>query len=95
MKCPECGSTALEVKDSRPSTVKKISCVRRRRLCVNCSHKWTTLELPHEIVSGVILDIGPLSELVGSLAKAVGSVQTKIEQLHSIGEGIKNDSVHH
>ncbi len=42
MKCPACGFLDDKVVDSR--TVKEGAGVRRRRVCLNCSHRFTTYE---------------------------------------------------
>ncbi len=47
MKCPKCGYQEDKVIDSRMS--KEASSVRRRRECLQCSNRFTTLE---EIVAG-------------------------------------------
>jgi transcriptional regulator NrdR family protein len=43
MRCPECGSPELDVKDSRP--VKTQNAIRRRRTCRHCGFKFTTYEM--------------------------------------------------
>ena len=40
MKCPNCGSREITVKDSRPLD----TTIRRRRQCLTCHHRWTTIE---------------------------------------------------
>ncbi len=42
MRCPSCGSLDTQVKDSRPS--EDSSAIRRRRLCLACSFRFTTFE---------------------------------------------------
>lgn len=42
MRCPFCGSTTTQVKDSRPS--EDHSAIRRRRSCVDCDGRFTTFE---------------------------------------------------
>ncbi|MFD0987337.1 transcriptional regulator NrdR [Methyloligella solikamskensis] len=42
MRCPYCGSTATQVKDSRPS--EDHSTIRRRRICSDCGGRFTTFE---------------------------------------------------
>lgn len=44
MKCPSCQSTNLEVRDTRATE----NSVRRRRECMSCGHRWTTLELDQQ-----------------------------------------------
>ena len=44
--CPNCGSSAARVIDSRPlkvSTAEPI--IRRRRACDDCEHRWSTYEI--------------------------------------------------
>src|SRR6187455_264855 len=42
MRCPYCGSTNTQVKDSRPS--EDHSTIRRRRVCEDCGGRFTTFE---------------------------------------------------
>jgi transcriptional repressor NrdR len=42
MRCPYCGSTNTQVKDSRPS--EDSTAIRRRRVCSDCSGRFTTFE---------------------------------------------------
>jgi transcriptional repressor NrdR len=42
MRCPYCGSTNTQVKDSRPS--EDHTAIRRRRVCLDCSGRFTTFE---------------------------------------------------
>jgi transcriptional repressor NrdR len=42
MRCPNCGSLDTQVKDSRPT--EDSSAIRRRRLCLACSSRFTTFE---------------------------------------------------
>ncbi|HSM20382.1 MAG TPA: transcriptional regulator NrdR [Hyphomicrobiales bacterium] len=42
MRCPYCGSDDTQVKDSRPS--EDGAAIRRRRLCGDCSGRFTTFE---------------------------------------------------
>lgn len=43
LKCPSCDKTASVVKDSRGTDVGHI---RRRRMCLACNHRWSTIEVP-------------------------------------------------
>lgn len=52
MHCALCGAVS-GVTDSRQDDS---GGVRRRRRCVECGHRWTTLELPEEVVQ-VVNDI--------------------------------------
>ncbi|PCH93604.1 MAG: transcriptional regulator NrdR [Rhodobacteraceae bacterium] len=42
MRCPFCGNTDTQVKDSRPA--EDHSAIRRRRLCPSCAGRFTTYE---------------------------------------------------
>ena len=42
MRCPSCGSLDTQVKDSRPT--EDSAAIRRRRLCLACSFRFTTFE---------------------------------------------------
>lgn len=42
MMCPRCGSVQTNVDDSRSTG----ETVRRRRNCMTCEHRWSTLEMP-------------------------------------------------
>lgn len=42
MRCPFCGCENTQVKDSRPSD--ENSAIRRRRVCADCSGRFTTME---------------------------------------------------
>ncbi|MEK9724467.1 MAG: transcriptional regulator NrdR [Rhodospirillaceae bacterium] len=42
MRCPFCGHTDSQVKDSRPT--EDNAAIRRRRFCTECGSRWTTFE---------------------------------------------------
>lgn len=42
MKCPFCGHADTQVKDSRPAD--DDTAIRRRRFCIGCSQRFTTIE---------------------------------------------------
>ena len=52
MKCPFCGSENTKVIDSRP--VEEGGSIRRRRLCGNCSNRFTTYEKIETIPLNII-----------------------------------------
>lgn len=49
IRCPECRFGDNDVTDSRPAYY----WIRRRRRCRSCGHRWTTAEVPYEMVQGV------------------------------------------
>lgn len=52
MNCTKCGSSQVHVTDTRG---KGARCIYRRRHCLACGNRWTTLELP----------VGDLRQAVG------------------------------
>ncbi len=52
MKCPSCGDLGTRVIDSR--SAREDSEIRRRRLCDNCSHRFTTYERAEQVVPVVV-----------------------------------------
>lgn len=46
MRCPKCGSIQIMVTDTRHLP----AAIRRRRKCLDCDHRWTTLEISAETV---------------------------------------------
>lgn len=50
-RCPHCGSGKNGVTDSRPAILGgNIHTTRRRRKCDNCHNRFTTFEIPAEII---------------------------------------------
>ena len=45
--CPQCSGTDARVKDTRPSS----GVTRRRRVCPDCDHRWTTYEVSEQLFS--------------------------------------------
>ena len=52
MKCPKCGYPESRVIDSRPTD--EGGCIRRRRECLQCQHRFTTYERIEEIPMMVV-----------------------------------------
>ncbi len=52
MKCPKCQSNNEKVIDSRDTHGDWTR--RRRRVCISCNHRWTTTEIPTEMVNELI-----------------------------------------
>lgn len=49
--CPKCGAFGSGVQDSRPAILGgTIHAVKRRRQCEPCGHRFTTFEIPAEII---------------------------------------------
>ena len=51
--CPNCNRKSVRVIDSRPSLQLGYHCIRRRRFCVVSEHKYSTYELPVEILDTI------------------------------------------
>ena len=47
--CPECRSSTSAVTDTRPWHTS----IKRRRKCVGCGYRWTTIELPSELAESL------------------------------------------
>lgn len=45
MKCPHCQADNDKVTDKRAWEGNGLSGTKRRRVCLSCGHRWTTLEL--------------------------------------------------
>lgn len=45
MKCPHCQADHDKVTDKRAWEGNGLSGTKRRRVCLSCGHRWTTLEL--------------------------------------------------
>lgn len=45
-KCPSCGSTGIKVINSRPHPFGR----ERRRKCLGCGHRWSTIEVPMDLM---------------------------------------------
>lgn len=60
MFCPTCASKDLRVLDSRPSF--EVSQIRRRRQCVNCGYRFSTLEVIESGMPKIIKRSGSLAE---------------------------------
>ncbi len=49
--CPSCQSSRVQVTDSRPHHDGLWR--RRRRICTACKHRWSTMEVPAELVENL------------------------------------------
>lgn len=50
MACMNCGHTKVMTIDSRPTTLWRM----RRKLCPMCRHRWSTYEIPTDMLDGMI-----------------------------------------
>lgn len=51
--CPNCESVNVVVIDSRPTEKYNCYTIRRRRKCVACKYRFTTYELPSDLIDEV------------------------------------------
>jgi len=77
-KCDKCKSQDIKVADSRPSE-RYDGCVRRRRLCNQCKHRWTTYEVSEKFLS--LNDRGAIQKRAKIALKAFEDCRVKIEKL--------------
>lgn len=60
IKCPECGSSASSVVDSREI----VGGIRRRRSCENCGGRYSTCEIMRARLDGFINNYSKISQLI-------------------------------
>jgi len=82
--CPKCQHRGTAVKDSRP--VKDGTEIRRRRFCIACGHRFTTLEQLYE--NARPLRSGRLKETLSRLSRALDNAR---EDIAEVADAIKAD----
>lgn len=91
MRCPFCGSAETQVRDSRPT--EDNSAIRRRRLCMDCSQRFTTFERVQIRELNVVKKDGarePLDreKLARSMAIALRKRPVEAERIDRVINGI-------
>jgi len=91
MKCPKCEHRENKVIDSRE--VREGAAIRRRRLCLNCGHRFTTYEEILRAALQVIKRDGRREELsreklMGSLITACQKRPISLQELEQIANSI-------
>ena len=91
MRCPFCGSAETQVRDSRPT--EDNSAIRRRRLCMDCSQRFTTFERVQIRELSVVKKDGsrePLDreKLARSMAIALRKRPVEAERIDRVINGI-------
>lgn len=76
--CPSCGGGS-SVKDSRPSG----GGIRRRRVCLSCSHRWSTWE--------TVMASFDLSQSVRALVTAIAVAESALERVRLDLEALRGD----
>lgn len=84
MHCPSCGCADTTVKDSRPKDAR----IRRRRLCEDCGHRFTT----HEMVVPVSVSAHSTAmalERIGEAITNLAEIQAIFDDAHeaALAEG--------
>jgi hypothetical protein len=67
MYCLQCQGVS-NVLDSRPSTFRTIRSIRRRRVCLSCGHRWTTMEVDLSLVSFTDKVYSPMLNALNSIS---------------------------
>lgn len=84
--CERCGSGSVRVADSRPQATKSYR--KRRIVCDNCQHRWSTFEI-HQMTFDLLSTLKELWEKMktssDTIANAVEDCKEVIEQ-HFNGE---------
>ena len=62
-QCPNCGSVNWKVIDSRPTEKGR----RRRKHCLDCNHRWSTIEYTKT------------DDRIADLEKAIDEIQMKLD----------------
>jgi transposase-like protein len=75
MKCPKCGMYLLYIIDSRPTN----GHIRRRRVCLECEHRFTT----YEISSGEYDALKEKEKLLYDLLARTGKISEKLKGIES------------
>lgn len=94
MKCPRCASTDNKVIDSR--VAKEGNSIRRRRECLNCGHRFNTVEeILHEGLR-VLKSDGRSEEfdrtkIVNGIRKATEKLPVDIEQINLLVNDVIED----
>ena len=93
MKCPKCGYPESRVVDSRPTD--EGGCIRRRRECLQCQHRFTTYERVEEIPIMVIKKDGSRqafdrSKLLNGIVRACEKRPVSFSEMEKLAESIES-----
>ena len=94
MHCPSCRADDTKVIDSRVSD--EGAAIRRRRLCPQCSHRFTTYERLEELPLTVVKSNGgrepfDRAKLVAGVAAACKGRPVTREQIESLSESVEDE----
>lgn len=90
MKCPHCGHCVNQVKDSRDQQNKghdgkPFDTKRRRRKCMKCGRKFTTIEVPLEYVKNDSLTVKQFTDLA-LMENAIIQAALKIQRRRKVAQ---------
>lgn len=51
--CPKCGAPKTTVAESREYATDLVRSTKRRRRCIQCGHRYSTLEVPFELAQEI------------------------------------------
>ena len=94
MRCPKCAFPESRVVDSRPTD--EGGCIRRRRECLNCQHRFTTYERIEEIPIMVIKKDGSRqtfdrAKLLNGIVRACEKRPVPVDQIERVADEIEQE----
>ena len=94
MKCPYCGHSESKVIDSRPAD--ENSSIRRRRVCLSCSKRFTTYETVESLPMVVVKKDGSRQsfdrrKVLAGMIRACEKRPVPLADLEKIAEEIEQD----
>lgn len=79
IQCVSCRSPNTGVKDSRPGTTKSgTPIIRRRRFCLDCSTRFSTIETPTETYGLAEEELAPIRTALASALAKIDSILDKV-----------------
>jgi len=75
--CPVCRSSTSVVTDTRPWHAS----IKRRRKCVGCGHRWTTIELPADLAERLPAmeeDLKQIARIAETMAEILAEIVRRL-----------------
>lgn len=82
LKCPRCWVNDVSVFDSR---ITPNNSVRRRRGCLACGHRWTTVEVDAEVAKK-LHDLGVTKETLIAYGRMLIAIADELPDFLKVGE---------
>lgn len=84
--CPHCLANGSRVVDSRPY-VSNPAWRRRRRICDACGRRWSTLEVPYQLIAEGLIGAadGPG---IRSLLREVAAARSALDRFEELAQGL-------